>query len=113
MRPKEKKTLSSSAKKFKKGDIAVFPTHGIGKITDITEISIAENKIKTLKMYFENIKLTINIPFSQIENNNIRHVETKERMEKAFENLKRGIKKSKECGVEELKNMKQKLILEI
>jgi CarD family transcriptional regulator len=96
MRPKEKKiTHSAPVKKFKKGDIAIFPTHGIGKITDSNEISIAENKIKTIKMYFENTKLTINIPVSQIENNNIRHVETKERMEKAFENLKGGVKKSK------------------
>jgi len=96
MRFREKKINNKNiAKKFKKGDIAIFPTHGIGKVIDITDISVAGNKIKTIKMYFENTKLTINIPISQIDNNKIRHVESKERMEKAFENLKGGIKKSK------------------
>ena len=96
MRSKEKKVNASSvSKKFKKGDIAVFPTHGIGKITDSSEILIAGNKVKTIKIYFENTKLTVNVPVSQIENNGIRHVESKERMEKAFENLKGGVKKSK------------------
>jgi CarD family transcriptional regulator len=96
MRPKEKKiTAGGVLKKFKKGEVAIFPTHGIGKIVDTTEISVAGNKIKTIKMYFENTKLTVNIPVVQIENNGIRHVESKERIERAFENLKGGIKKSK------------------
>jgi CarD family transcriptional regulator len=94
MRLKEKKT-NTKFKKFKKGDIAIFPSHGIGKIIDTSEALIAGNSIKTIKMYFEKTKLTISIPVDQIENNGIRHIESKERMEKAFENLKGGIKKSK------------------
>ncbi|MDA9817908.1 hypothetical protein N9C35_02580 [Flavobacteriaceae bacterium] len=82
-------------KKFKKGDMAVYPSHGIGEIMEIQEITVAGQKIKTMKMYFAKDRLTINIPILQIEKNNIRAIESKESMERVFDNLKGGIRKSK------------------
>jgi len=82
-------------KKFKKGDMAVYPSHGIGEIMEIQEIIVAGQKIKTMKMYFAKDRLTINIPILQIEKNNIRAIESKESMERVFDNLKGGIRKSK------------------
>ena len=82
-------------KKFKKGDMAVYPSHGIGEIMEIQEITVSGQKIKTMKMYFAKDRLTINIPILQIEKNNIRAIESKESMERVFDNLKGGIRKSK------------------
>ena len=81
--------------KFKTGDHAVYPSHGVGKIKKVEKINILGNDYKCYIMYFEDEKLTIKIPEIQAKTVGLRHLVTKREIQKVFEILRSGVKKLK------------------
>ena len=80
---------------FKAKDYAFYPSHGVGKITEIETIQITGHTLNVLIMYFEKEKLTIKIPENQIVKTGLRHLISKSQMEEVFNILQSGVKKLK------------------
>ena len=53
-----------SSKTFSVGNYVVYPSHGVGKITDIKSQSLANLKIEMYCVYFEKEKMTLSVPVS-------------------------------------------------
>lgn len=90
-----KKSEGRSKTTFKVGDYAVYPSHGIGKITDIEKTVILGQDFSCYLMYFEKEKLTIKIPINSAEKIGLRHLITKTQMDEVFTILRSGVKKLK------------------
>jgi CarD family transcriptional regulator len=81
--------------KFKAGDHAFYPSHGVGLILDIETIDVAGQEIELLIMYFEKEKLTIKIPTTNIDTTGLRPLISKAQIEEVFDILRSGVKKLK------------------
>ena len=93
--PAKKTPSKIKTKEFKSGDYAVYPSHGVGKILDIENIKVADQKFEVMTIHFEREKLTIKVPTAQIEKIGIRHLVTKKQMDQVFDILRSGVKKLK------------------
>lgn len=80
---------------FKVGDYAVYPSHGIGKITDIEKTLILGQDFSCYLMLFEKEKLIIKIPINSAEKIGLRHLVSKSQMDEVFTILRSGVKKLK------------------
>ena len=80
---------------FKVGDYAVYPSHGIGKITGIEKTAVLGQDFSCYLMYFEKEKLTIKIPMNSAEKIGLRHLISKSQMDEVFVILRSGVKKLK------------------
>ena len=89
------KAIKKNQKLFQPGNFAVYPSHGVGKILEIETIEAANQKFDLLKMYFEQEKLIIKIPVSQIDKIGIRNLASKAKIEEIFVILRSGVKKLK------------------
>jgi CarD family transcriptional regulator len=81
--------------KFKIGDFAIYPSHGVGKVLEIQDGEVGGQKFSLMTMNFEKEKLNIKIPVAQIEKIGIRPLASKEQMSEVFAILKSGVKKLK------------------
>ncbi len=81
--------------KFKKGEYAVYPSHGIGKIIDVESTVVMNRDFSCYLMYFEKERLTIKVPVRNSEKIGLRPLVSKETMDEVFDILKSGIKKMK------------------
>ncbi len=80
---------------FKIGEYAIYPSHGVGKITDIEKTVILGQDFNCYLMYFEKEKLTIKIPVNSVDKIGIRHLASKSQMDEVFTILRSGVKKLK------------------
>ncbi|MFT6105806.1 MAG: CarD family transcriptional regulator [Rickettsiales bacterium] len=80
---------------FGAGDHAFYPSHGVGKITEIETLEIAGEKLDVLIMYFEKERLTIKVPANQIIKTGLRALISEDEMSGVFDILKSGVKKIK------------------
>lgn len=94
---------------FKVNDYCFYKTHGVAKIKEIKEISIAGINSKCLVLYFEKEKLTLMVPAKFKENGDIRKLVTLEEMEQVFEILKGGVKKLKGMWSRRAKEYRDKI----
>ncbi len=90
-----KKSESKSKVSFKVGDFAVYPSHGIGKIVEIEQISIRNQDFSCYLMYFERERLTVKIPVNSVDKIGLRHLVNKSQMDEVFVILRSGVKKLK------------------
>jgi len=82
-------------KKFKTGDYVIYPTHGVGCITEIESAVVAGMNFECYKLHFERERLTLSIPLSQVDKIGIRALSNNEEMEEVFEILRGGNRKMK------------------
>jgi CarD family transcriptional regulator len=92
---KKLKELENKKVTFKKGDYAIYPSHGVGKIIDIEKTTIMDQEISCYIMLFEKEKLTIKIPATSAGKIGMRHLINKEEMDEVFIILRSGVKKLK------------------
>lgn len=59
---------------FNSGDYVVYPTHGVGKVSDISKQSIAGSELELLVVNFDKDKMTLRIPVSKIEHVGLRKI---------------------------------------
>ncbi len=87
------------AKKSKKlpfsvGDYVVYPTHGVGKVTDIAAENVAGFDLQLFVINFETEKMTLSVPVEKVTDSGLRKISTREKMDTAMTTL-RGRARSK------------------
>jgi len=80
---------------FKVGDYAIYPSHGVGKISGIEKTVINGQNFSCYLMAFERERLTIKIPAGSVKKIGLRHLVLKQEMDEVFVILRSGIKKLK------------------
>ena len=89
---KKMPTKKLSPKKIKLqysvGDFIVYPSHGVGEITDIQTFEIAEEKLEMYNVIFDKEKMTLKIPTIKAKEIGIRKVSSRNEMKKTLEILK-------------------------
>ncbi len=80
---------------FKVGDYAIYPSHGVGKISGIEKTVINGQNFSCYLMTFERERLTIKIPAGSVKKIGLRHLVLKQEMDEVFVILRSGIKKLK------------------
>ena len=90
-----KTNLPKSKDSFNVNSYIVYPSHGVGKITSIENLTILNQEHKLYIIYFEKEKLTIKIPVEKAEKYGIRHLVSKKEIEEVLAILRGGVKKIK------------------
>ena len=70
------------------GDFIVYPSHGVGEITDIQTFEIAEEKLEMYNVVFDKEKMTLKVPTIKAKEIGIRKVSSRNEMKKTLEILK-------------------------
>ena len=74
--------------KFDTGEYVVYPTHGVGKISAVTNQTIAGMELELLVVNFDKDKMTLRIPTSKIKNVGLRKISDAKTMDEALATLK-------------------------
>ena len=82
-------------KKYKINEYVVYPSHGVGKITDILEQEIAGMKLELYVIYFEEDKMTLRVPTNKVESTGMRAISDTNLIDEAFAILKSNAKVKK------------------
>ena len=73
---------------FNAGEYVVYPTHGVGKVADVTKQNIAGSELELLVVNFDKDKMTLRIPTSKIQHVGLRKISDDKTMNVAFATLK-------------------------
>ena len=73
---------------FNAGEYVVYPTHGVGKVADVTKQNIAGYELELLVVNFDKDKMTLRIPTSKIQHVGLRKISDDKTMNEAFATLK-------------------------
>lgn len=73
---------------FAAGDYVVYPTHGVGKVTDIATEEIAGFELKLFVIYFAAEKMTLRVPVGKADESGLRKISSKDKMASALTTLK-------------------------
>ena len=73
---------------FNAGEYVVYPTHGVGKVSDITKQTIAGSELELLVVNFDKDKMILRIPTAKISNVGLRKISDEKTMNEALETLK-------------------------
>lgn len=74
--------------KFGAGEYVVYPTHGVGKISDVTKQTIAGTELELLVVNFEKDKMTLRIPTEKLKSVGLRKISDTKTMDEALATLK-------------------------
>ncbi len=77
-----------SAKGFKLNDYIVYPTHGVGRITEIERQEIAGMKLQLFVIAFEQDKMTLRVPTSKVGSTGMRKLSNPGIVANAMKTLK-------------------------
>ncbi len=80
-----KKTQTIS---FNSGEYVVYPTHGVGKISDISKQTIAGTELELLVVNFDKDKMTLRIPLAKVPSVGLRKISNPQTIDTALETLK-------------------------
>ena len=73
----------------------VYPSHGVGKITEIVEQEIAGMKLELYVIYFEEDKMTLRVPIGKVTSTGMRSISDTNLIDQAFTILKSNAKTKK------------------
>lgn len=74
--------------RFNPGDFVVYPTHGVGKVLDITQDEVGGQTLDLIAVSFDKDRMTMRIPMTQMGKTGLRPLSSKEMMKTALTNLK-------------------------
>jgi len=80
--------MSPKKIEFKTGETVVYPKHGVGEITKIESMEIANIKTMFYVVKMEQSKLTIRVPLDKQEEVGLRKISSKKIIEEVFQVLK-------------------------
>ncbi len=72
---------------FVPGDYAVYPTHGVGRITGIESQRFSDTEIEVFVIRFEKEKMILRVPVAKATQAGMRRLATREEMEIALTTL--------------------------
>ena len=73
---------------FNSGEYVVYPSHGVGKISDISKQNIAGTELELLVVNFDRDKMTLRIPLAKVANVGLRKISEPSTINTALETLK-------------------------
>lgn len=73
---------------FNSGEYVVYPTHGVGKISDISKQTIAGSELELLVVNFDKDKMTLRIPMAKVPHVGLRKISEPDTISEALETLK-------------------------
>ena len=85
---KDSPKSTASPKRFKVGDLAVYPAHGVGQIISIEEQEIAGLKLELFVISFEKDKMTLRVPTNKAAEVGMRTLSSPDVVSKAMTTLK-------------------------
>lgn len=68
---------------FKIGDFLVYPTHGVGKVTNIETTTYAGFELTVYVLSFEKEKMTLRVPVKRVEEVGLRKLADQDQLDKA------------------------------
>jgi len=80
---------------FGVGSYVVYPTHGVGRITDLESQEIAGHQLKLYVIAFEKDKMVLRVPLSRAKATGLRSLSSKTELEGAVQTLKQKAKIAK------------------
>ena len=80
--------MTKKNNEFKKGEIVVYPKHGVGEIIKIETMEIANIKTKFYVVKMEQSKLTIRVPLDKQGEVGLRKISSKKIIDEVYETLK-------------------------
>ncbi|MCQ2965884.1 MAG: CarD family transcriptional regulator [Alphaproteobacteria bacterium] len=73
---------------FATGDIVVYPTHGVGKVLNISRDTIAGQELELIAVHFDKDRMTLRVPMAKAKTSGLRKLSNKSIMDTALETLK-------------------------
>ena len=73
---------------FSEGDLVVYPTHGVGKITAIEEQEIAGHTLNVFVVSFDKDRMTLRVPLAKAKNSGLRRLSSRKEMDAALAKLR-------------------------
>ena len=73
---------------FNSGDYVVYPTHGVGKVSDVSKQTIAGSELELLVVNFDKDKMTLRIPVAKVEQVGLRKISEATTIDNALATLK-------------------------
>ncbi|MDH5748141.1 MAG: CarD family transcriptional regulator [Rhodospirillales bacterium] len=74
--------------KFSTGDYVVYPTHGVGKVTEIESREIAGHKLQLFVISFERDRMILRVPLTKATEAGLRKLSSRKIMDDALNKLK-------------------------
>ena len=73
---------------FRPGDYVVYPTHGVGQVTNVEIQEIAGHKLKLFVISFDQDRMTLRVPVTKAGTAGLRKLSSRKMMDTALETLK-------------------------
>ena len=70
------------------GDLVVYPTHGVGKITGIERQDIAGFSVNVFVVHFDKDRMTLRVPTTKAQGSGLRRLSSRKEMDVALTRLK-------------------------
>src|ERR1700738_5462592 len=87
-------TMTAEKVSFASGDLVVYPTHGVGKITAIETQEIAGYSLSVIVVLFDKDRMTLRVPLAKAKVSGLRRLSSRKEMDVALTKLK-GCSKAK------------------
>lgn len=73
---------------YKAGDFVVYPTHGVGQVTEVALQSVSNMELELIVIRFERERMTLRVPTMKANDSGLRKLSTKKVMDSALTTLK-------------------------
>ena len=73
---------------FASGDLVVYPTHGVGKITAIEMQEIAGYSLSVIVVLFDKDRMTLRVPLAKAKGSGLRRLSSRKEMDAALAKLR-------------------------
>jgi CarD family transcriptional regulator len=73
---------------FSPGDYVVYPTHGVGQVTNVEIQEIAGHNLKLFVISFDQDRMTLRVPVTKASTSGLRKLSSRKMMDTALETLK-------------------------
>src|SRR5277367_5264100 len=80
--------MTSEKPPFSTGDLVVYPTHGVGKITGIETQEIAGSTLSVFVVAFDKDRMTLRVPLAKAKASGLRKLSSRKEMDAALAKLR-------------------------
>ena len=81
-------TMTAEKVSFASGDLVVYPTHGVGKITAIETQEIAGHSLSVIVVLFDKDRMTLRVPLAKARGSGLRRLSSHKEMDAALAKLR-------------------------
>src|SRR5260370_34873797 len=81
-------TMTAEKVSFASGDLVVYPTHGVGRITAIQTQDIAGHTLSVIVVLFDKDRMTLRVPLAKAKGSGLRRLSSHKEMDAALAKLR-------------------------